>query len=230
MRAADRGAAVDLVVELRLVDAAFVADDGAAAGSVSVDSRGALRGAGDTSTLGATNRAGQGVQSVRVSNGGRARMQVVQTQALAGAVAAWSGHPPVALPAPLGPRAGGAGRGGAWGDADPAVGRAGAWQGAGASIVTAWAELVDGFEVQPRWPGGRSPVAVEIGARRGAGAAGSNAPPPRIDVYTTVQAPLGEWVGLAQVQGGARATVSAGSATLGTQQALQLQLRVRPAD
>lgn len=223
-RAADRLPPVDLVVELRLVDAATVIEGGAAAGSVTIDSRGNLRGAGEVVTLGTTGRGGGAVQAVRVSNGGRARMQVVQTQALAGAVAAWSGRSAVGLPAPHGPR-GDAGR-----DANPAPGRAGVWQGSGASVVTAWAELVDGFEVQPRWPGGRSSVTVEVGAQRRAGTAGDNAPPPRIDVYTTVQAPVGEWVELAQVQRGARATLSIGAATVGTQQSLQLQLRVRPAD
>ncbi|MBN8508947.1 MAG: hypothetical protein J0L57_10080 [Burkholderiales bacterium] len=73
-------------------------------------------------------------------------------------------------------------------------------------------------------------MAVEVGARRTAGAAGSNTPPPRIDIYTTVQAPLGEWIELAQVQRGSRATLSAGASTIGTQRQMQLQLRVRPAD
>lgn len=201
----------DLIVELRLVDAATVVEGGAAAGGITIDSRGHVRGDSGVSTVATTGGSNRDVQAVRVSNGGRARMQLVQTQALTGAVALWAGDPAL----PIGPGTGAAG----W----PRAGAAG-------SVVTTWAELVDGLEVQPRWPGGRAPVAVEIGAQRTTGAAAGNAPPPRIDVYTTLQAPIGEWVELAQVRQGARATVSAGSATVGTQRALQLQLRVRPAD
>ncbi len=330
LRAAGRVPARDLIVELRLVDRATVVEGEVAGGSVTIGSRGNVRGGAGVSSVASTGGSNRGVQAVRVRNGGHARMQFVQTQALVGAVAAWAGYPqapppwrpppdrrpleaaggpagtpsappatgslpgqpqpgwppghsPPGWPPPQPPAAwppgtppgnwppgrppdgGPGGPPGQWppgqwppgsppgdwpagrppGDWPP--GRPpGEWHpghppghwpppprpdpGAGGSIVTAWAELVDGFEVRPRWPGGSAPVAVEVGARRTAGAAGSNTPPPHVDVYTTVQAPLGEWVELAQVQRGSRATASTGASTVGTQRQMQLQLRVRPAD
>jgi hypothetical protein len=269
LRADDRLPRRNLIVELRLVDAATVSEGAAAAGSISIDSRGHVRGGGvGVGSLGSTQRAGQGTQSVRVLNGGQARMQVVQTQALVGAVAAWAGfrppppgppgwgrppwHPPVDRLPPWGPPGA---RPPSWGpspsDGPPPLGPPGGHSPGGylppggrpppgghpppaelpgGAATTAWAELVDGFEVRPRWPGGPAPVTVEVGATRRAGVGTGYAPPPRIDVFTTVLAPLGEWTELAQVQRGSRATVSTGGATVGTQHALQLQLRVTAAD
>jgi hypothetical protein len=209
----------NLIVELRLVDQATVIEGAAVAGSIGIDSRGNVRGSVGVGSLGSTQRASQGVQAVRVLNGAQARMQVVQTQALVGAVAAWAGH----RPGDPGPPA--------WrppGERPPTWGPPG--ERPGGAVVTAWAELVDGFEVRPRWPGGQASVTIEIGATRRAGPATGNAPPTRLDVFTTVVAPLGEWTELARVQRGASATVSTGRATVGTQQAMQLQLRVTPAD
>lgn len=267
LRAAERLPARNLIVELRLVDAATVTEGAAAAGSISIDSRGHVRGVG-VGSLGSTQRAAQGTQAVRVLNGGQARMQVVQTQALVGAVAAWAGfrppppdppgwgrppwgapgerppgwRPPGERPSPWSSPPAGDGPP-AWrpppGDGPPPWGPPGGHPPGGypppaelpgGAVTTAWAELVDGFEVRPRWPGGAAPVTVEVGATRRAGAGTGNAPPPRIDVFTTVRAPLGEWTELAQVQRGSRATVSTGGATVGTQHALQLQLRVTAAD
>jgi hypothetical protein len=226
LRAAERLPQRNLVAELRLVDQATMTDGAAVGGSVSVDSRGNVRGGVAVGTLGSTQRVGQGVQAVRVLNGGQARMQIVQTQALVGAVAAWTGYrhgapglPPHGAPAmnrPPAPPAGGL--------------PPGSRPGAGGAVVTAWAELIDGFDIRPRWPGGQAPVTVEVGATRSVGPAAGNAPPPRFEVFTTVLAPLGEWTELAQVQRGSRATVSSGGGTSGTQHAMQLQLRVSLAD
>jgi hypothetical protein len=271
LHAAERLPARNLIVELRLADAATVTEGAAAAGSISIDSRGHVRGGVGLGSLASTQRAAQGTQAVRVLNGGQARMQVVQTQALVGAVAAWAGFrpppsgppgwgrppwgPPVDRPPPWGPPGD---RPPSWGpppgDGPPSWGPPGGQPPGGhppgghppggyppggypppaelpgGAVTTTWAELVDGFEVRPRWPGGSAPVTVEVGATRRAGASPGNAPPPRIDVFTTVLAPLGEWTELAQVQRGSRATVSTGGATVGTQHALQLQLRVTAAD
>jgi hypothetical protein len=210
----------NLIVELRLVDQATVIHGAAAADSASIDSRGNMHGSVGALNLGATQRAGQGVQSVRVLNGGQARMQVVQTQALVGAVAAWSGY----RPGPPGPQP--------WGPSGgrPPVAPGHPGDGPAGAVATAWAELVEGFEVRPRWPGGQAPVTIEVGARRSAGPTTGNSPAPRIDLFTTLLAPVGEWTELAQVQRGASTTVSSGRATVGTQRALQLQLRVTLAD
>jgi len=54
-----------------------------------------------------------------------------------------------------------------------------------------WMEADASFDVRPLWPGGQTPVTVEI-AHRSAGPGGSDA------AFTTVQLPLGEWVTVAQ--------------------------------
>jgi hypothetical protein len=163
-----------------------------------------VRATAQVSALGSTQRQAQTAQSVRVLNGGQARLQMVQTQPLVGAVFAWSGHPH-----PRPPVAGGRERGGA--------------------VVTTWAELVDGFDVRPRWPGGSAPVLLEIGAMRSLGAAQNNAPPPQFNLFTTVQVAMDEWTDVAEVRQAGSATVTIGGATTGTQRALRLQVRVAPA-
>ncbi len=194
LHAADALPARDLVVELRLVDVLASDAAAAAAGSVTVDSRGGVHGSAGVTPLGQTQRLGQSVQAVRVRNGAHARVQVGQTQALTGAAAAWSGR------------------------------------SVGGALSTAWVELADGFELRPRWPGGREPVEVEVGATRSLAAADGNAPPPRMQVYTTVQAPIGQWTDVAQVQRASGASAVTGAGVLATQRALRLQLRVRPAE
>jgi hypothetical protein len=183
----------NLLVEVRVSDSASLAQDPALAGGVAVDSRGNVRGGAQVSALGSTQRQGQSVQSVRVLNGGQARLQMVQTQALPGTVAAWGG-----------------------------------WRG-GAVITTTWAELVDGFDVRPRWPGGQAPVTLEIGSMRSLGPAQGNAPPPQFSLFTTVLVPLGEWADVAELRQAGSATANFGAGTVGTQRALRLQVRVTAA-
>jgi hypothetical protein len=179
----------NLIVEVRVSDSATLTQDAAVAGGVAIDSRGNVRAAGQVSALGSTQRQGQSVQSVRVLNGGQARLQMVQTQALVGALAAWGG-----------------------------------WRG-GAVLTTTWAELVDGFDVRPRWPGGHAPVTLEIGAMRSLGPAQGNAPP-QFNLFTTVLLPLGEWSDVAELRQAGSATANFGAGTVGTQRALRLQVRV----
>lgn len=244
LHAADALPLRNLIVELRLDDTAAVDGGGAAGGELRIDSRGNVQARAEVRTLGSTRRTSSGLQSVRVLNGGRARMQLVQTQALVGAVAAWSGvgpsgpgappwGPPGARPGPPSsrppdlrhppPGPGGPGL--------PPGGRPPGWgPPPGGALVTAWAELVDGFEVRPQWPGGAAPVVVEIGAQRRVGVAGANALPPSFELWTTVQAPLDEWTELAQVQQDARATARWGSTTAASSQVARLELRVSLAD
>jgi hypothetical protein len=202
LRAAPALPAVNLWVELRLADALDVQRDAAVSGGVVIDSRGNVRGAAQVSPLGSTQRQAQSAQSVRVLNGGQARLQMVQTQPLLGAVAAWSGTRGVAAPV-LNLRE----------------------RDRGGAVVTTWAELVDGFEVRPRWPGGSEPVMLDIGAMRSLGPAQGNAPPPQFNLFTTVQVVLGEWTDVAEVRQAGSATVTTGAGTTGIQRALRMQVR-----
>lgn len=104
--------------------------------------------------------------------------------------------------------------------------------GPGAVLRSQWVELVDGLQVQPAWPGGDAPVTLELAVQRRAPLA---APPPgtraalpaQWGVVTTVQAPLGEWVTVAEVQGRETGMVASGGfgASTATRRRL-LQLRV----
>lgn len=99
------------------------------------------------------------------------------------------------------------------------------------------AERVRGIVVKPSWPGGRSPVNVEVRATDQAqmpqgGAYGTSLPEsqqrPSTDVLSTIQAPLGAWVTIART--GSVAT-SAGRNVYSTRDAevqklRELQLRV----
>ena len=87
--------------------------------------------------------------------------------------------------------------------------------GPGAAVRSQWVELVDGMSVMPRWPGGAAPVTLEVAAQS-AGRAGSNWPqtaPPQLSTFTTVQAPMGEWVEVAQLQ--SRQGAGSGAAGVG---------------
>jgi hypothetical protein len=103
--------------------------------------------------------------------------------------------------------------------------------GPGAAVRSQWVELVNGMEVQPRWPGGDAPVTLEIAAQSaGRATPNSGQPlPPQANVFTTVQVPLGEWVEVARVQG-RQSTVSGGTsagfgaATSSRQRSLQVRV------
>jgi hypothetical protein len=100
--------------------------------------------------------------------------------------------------------------------------------GAGAAVRSQWVELVNGMDVQPRWPGGDAPVTLEIGAQSaGRATPHSGQPlPPLTQVFTTVQVPLGEWVEVARVQGRQSAVSSGGFGAATSSRQRSLQLRV----
>ncbi|MDH0865666.1 hypothetical protein [Mitsuaria sp. GD03876] len=99
------------------------------------------------------------------------------------------------------------------------------------------AERVRGIVVKPSWPGGRSPVNVEVRATDQAqmpqgGAYGTSLPDaqqrPSTDVLSTVQAPLGVWVTIART-GGVATTASRNvysTRDAEVQKLRELQLRV----
>jgi hypothetical protein len=103
--------------------------------------------------------------------------------------------------------------------------------GPGAAVRGQWVELVNGVQVQPRWPGGSAPVTVEIAAQRSVGTTpgGQVAQdnfPATWSTLSTVQVALGEWVEVAQLQGRQAATTSGGfsAATASRQRSLQLRV------
>ena len=104
--------------------------------------------------------------------------------------------------------------------------------GPGAAVRSQWVELANGMEVRPQWPGGDAPVTLEVAAQRSA----PGGPPPQgtraalpaqWTVVTTVLAPLGEWVTVAQVAGRQSAAVSGGgfgASTASRQRELQVRV------
>ncbi len=96
--------------------------------------------------------------------------------------------------------------------------------GAGAAVRSQWIELVNGIETRPSWPGGAAPVTVEVAAQRSM--PGGTTPPAQWTLVTTVQAPLGEWVTVAQVAGRQAAAVSGGFGASTSSRQRSLQLRV----
>ncbi len=104
--------------------------------------------------------------------------------------------------------------------------------GPGAAVRSQWVELANGMEVRPQWPGGDAPVALELAAQHSAPGVppphGTRAAlPPQWTVVTTVLAPLGEWVTVAQVAGRQSTTVSGGgfgAATSSRQRELQVRV------
>jgi hypothetical protein len=96
--------------------------------------------------------------------------------------------------------------------------------GAAAAVRSQWVELVNGFEVQPRWPGGDAPVLADIGVTRSTPGADRSAAV--WSVLSTVQAPLGEWVDVAQLSGRSATTTSGGWNVATSQRQRTLQLRI----
>lgn len=103
------------------------------------------------------------------------------------------------------------------------------------------AERVRGIVVRPKWPGGRSPVDVEVRASDQAqmpqgGAYGTSLPDgqqrPSTDVLSTVQAPLGIWVTIARTgsvtSSASRNTYSTRDAEVQKLRELQLRVDVAP--
>jgi hypothetical protein len=102
--------------------------------------------------------------------------------------------------------------------------------GPAAAARSQWVELVNGVDVAPRWPGGNAPVTVELSAQRAgsamAGATRQSGTPAQWTLLSTVQAPLGEWLDVAQV-GERQSHGSAGgfgAATASRQFSLQLRV------
>ena len=96
--------------------------------------------------------------------------------------------------------------------------------GAAAAVRSQWVELVNGFAIQPRWPGGDAPVVADIGVTRST--PGSDGAAAVWTVLSTVQLPLGEWVNVAQLSS-RQTTATSGGWSVGTsQRERSLQLRI----
>lgn len=187
----------NLQVETRIVDDSVQARQGAtAAGTVALGSTGRIEGAGTVTQLGSSSR--QGAESVQ------------RVLVLNGAAASLRLSQGLALP-------------------DSEV-----WWtpwGAGAGLRSQWIELVNGMEVRPRWPGSTAPVKLELAAQRSAPVSASpgwtqGVTPPQMTLFTTVQAPLGEWVEVAKLQRRQTAVTTGGfgAATASRQRSLQVRV------
>lgn len=166
----------NLLVEWRLngQDHSREHSAGVQQGRVIIDSRRGVVGQGDV-RLGAwrTESTTHSVQQVQVLNGGRARLFVGSSQPYT--VWQWS-HATA-------PRARHDGRG--------ASGQA--W------THTEWWELGQGLDVRPSWPGGQSPVTVELEASdSGRPAYEPDGQVRRSEVASTLSVPLGEWAEVAR--------------------------------
>lgn len=190
----------NLSVELRVSDAQFDAQR-AAQGTVTIGSRGGQVNSGGSVVVqaGSSRQGLDAVQRVLVLNGGRATLRVAQGLLVDDTDVWWT---------PWGP---------------------------GATLRSQWIELVNGLEVRPLWPGGSAPVTLELGAQRST----PGAPPPagmpatrgtlpaQWTMMTTVQAPLDEWVTVAELRGRQdTAVVSGGFGASTASRQRQLQVRV----
>jgi hypothetical protein len=188
----------NLSVEMRVSEE--IADaPGDARGTVRIDSRGGRVHADGAVVVqaGSSGQALDATQRVLVLNGGRATLRLGQGVQVDATELWWT---------PWGP---------------------------GAALRSQWVELVDGIEVRPLWPGGAGPVTLEIAAQRSSTAAlqppapGTRAAlPAQWHVVSTVQAPLGEWVDVAQVTGRQAASVSGGFGAATSTRQRSLQVRV----
>jgi hypothetical protein len=188
----------NLSVEVRVVEELADAQRDAQ-GAVRIDSRGG-RVHSDGAVVvqaGSAHRALDATQRVLVLNGGRATLRLGQGVRVDDTEVWWT---------PWGP---------------------------GATLRSQWAELVDGIEVRPLWPGDNVPVTLEIAVQRSAPAVQTPLPPgaraalpAQWQVATTVQAPLGEWVGVAQVMGRQAAGASGGFGAATSTRQRSLQVRV----
>jgi hypothetical protein len=86
-----------------------------------------------------------------------------------------------------------------------------------------WVETGSSFQLRPQWPGGNTPVTVQL-AHESTGGAGTQ----REGVFTTIQLPLGEWVTVAQSGRSERredsGTLSSRDAERHTQRLLQMRI------
>lgn len=190
----------NLSVQVRVSDEQADAQR-SARGGVTIGSRGGRIDGGGAVVVqaGSSRQAGDAVQSVLVFNGARATLRLAQGLLLDDTELWWT---------PWGP---------------------------GAAVRSQWIEWADGFEVRPLWPGGDAPVQLELAVQRST--PGAPAPagmpatrgtlPAQWSVVSTVQAPLDEWVTVAEVHARQASSVGSGgfgAATSSRQRSLQLRV------
>lgn len=176
-----------------------------------------------------TRRQSDAVHSLTVLNGGKARLYVGQS------VPQTSWQFLFAAPGNQSSRSGGQVSGveaTSPGGATPSLG------GAQLLSQTVWIDLGQGLTVQPRWPGGKAQVEVQMEAvsRQPLGAGGllgtSGFSPEgavqRREVMSTLLVPVGQWVVIAQSaqQGAQRTRGVLSTADLDDEDAFQLEIRL----
>lgn len=172
-----------------------------------------------------TRRQSDAVHSLTVLNGGKARLYVAQSVPQT----SWQ----FLFSAPGQP----AGQPGGGGATSPG-GNTASLGGAQLLSQTVWIDLGQGLTVQPRWPGGKAQVEVQMEAVSrqplGAGALlGTSGFSPegavqRREVMSTLLVPMGQWVVIAQSsqQGSQRTRGVLSTAELDDEDASQLEIRL----
>lgn len=195
-------------------------------GRIVIDSRrGVIGRAGISAGTLRTDTEGNTVQQVMVLNGGRARLFVGRTQS----VTTWQwAYSPYAAQGGQGTQSTPGNQGGQTTFGSPGV-----------AVVpqTVWIDLGEGLNVTPRWPGGRSPVVVELEARSrqpmqpGAAYGGQLDPDGQTrhsELASTVSVPMGEWTVVARNGGRVQQSQSGTLSTreLDDSQSQQLEIRI----
>lgn len=104
----------------------------------------------------------------------------------------------------------------------------GSSSGGGVSYGMVWMQAGQSMAVQPRWPGGKQPVAVQIDVQvSNVDAPTGNAELPsqsRSQIATTVSAPLGQWVTVAATGSSAQANTYSSEAVVETRRLVQIRV------
>jgi hypothetical protein len=99
--------------------------------------------------------------------------------------------------------------------------------GSGVKQKVTWFEAGQSLHVQPRWPGGKQPVALEVEVQSASVQEQPGAPLPtqsRSQVVTTVSAPLGQWVTVASTGAAPQPGVYGSQSAAQTRRLLQLRV------
>lgn len=113
-------------------------------------------------------------------------------------------------------------------DALAAPGVSASSRGGGVKQAVTWLDASQNLTVQPRWPGGKQAVTVDVELQASsveARTGGAELPTQsRSQVVTTVSAPLGQWVTIASTGGGPQGGVYGSEAAVETRRLIQLRV------
>lgn len=102
-------------------------------------------------------------------------------------------------------------------------------QTGGVTQAVTWMQAGQSLAVQPRWPGGKQPVTVEVEVQSARVEARTGPELPNqshSQLVTTVSAPLGQWVTIASTGGGPQRGVYGSEAAAEARRLLQLRVQL----